>query len=162
SVVRVHPGDVAVVSWRGGGTPDLRAPGLSLRLPILQRVQIYPRGAITVRETLAAASREGSALDIPYTVKAQPDPQILLQLQRDAIYGRRVETGSRVVLVGIDGADWDVIDGLVARGRVPNLARLKREGAWARLRSSVPMLSPLLWTTVATGKTPDRHGINDF
>src|SRR3989454_10176778 len=55
-----------------------------------------------------------------------------------------------------------MIDALGARGRVPNLARLKREGAWARLRSSVPTLSPLLWTTVATGKTPDRHGINDF
>src|SRR5262245_25621119 len=236
-VLRVPEGDLAVVSWRGGGTPDLREPGLSLRLPLLQRVRIYPKGAITVRGTLAAASREGSALDIPYTVDVRPDPQTLLQLHRDggaggaeaavqalveaeikkaaaatgtydlasgagagaivravgqalddrlgsrpnvsverailppeirasfehaAIYGGRRETGVRLLLVGIDGADWDVIDELIARGRVPNLARLKREGAWARLRSSVPTLSPLLWTTAATGKTPDRHGINDF
>ena len=83
SVLRVQLGDVAVVSWRGGGTPDLRAPGLSLRVPLLQRVQIYPGGTITMRATLAAASREGSALELPYTVKAQPDPQILLQMHRD-------------------------------------------------------------------------------
>ncbi len=236
-VVRVRPGDLALVSWRGGGTPDLRVPGYSLRLPILQRVQVYPQGAVAVTATLTAASREGSALDIPYTLKAWPDRQTLLSLhleggeggatvavralfeeqlrkaaastgtyelasgaaggsivafakralqekvgsrleitlgkpvlppevrasfERAAIYGRRVETGARVVLVGIDGADWDVIDALAARGRLPNLARLKAQGAWARLRSNVPTLSPLLWTTVATGKTPDRHGINDF
>ncbi len=237
SVLHVRPGDVGLVSWRGGGTPDLRNPGFSLRLPWLQRVQVYPGGAVAVRSTLSAASREGSAIEIPYSATAWPDPQTLLSLHRDggeggataavralveeqikkaaagtgtydlaagaasgtiaafarralverlgprleislekpvlppevrasfdraAIYARRVETGARVVLVGIDAADWDVIDELAARGRLPNLARLKREGAWARLRSNVPTLSPLLWTTVATGKTPDRHGINDF
>src|SRR3989442_426162 len=83
SVLRVRQGDLAVVSWRGGGTPDLRLPGLSLRVPLLQRVQVYPRGSVIVRATLTAASREGSALDLPYTVKAQPDPQTLLRLHRE-------------------------------------------------------------------------------
>jgi len=81
---------------------------------------------------------------------------------REAIFGRRVETGLWVLLVGLDGADWDLINPMIGRGELPNLARLKRQGAWARLRSNVPTLSPLLWTTVATGKAPDRHGINDF
>ncbi|MEK7282966.1 MAG: alkaline phosphatase family protein [Acidobacteriota bacterium] len=237
SILHVRPGDLAVVSWRGGGTPDLRAPGWSFRLPLFQRAQIYPGGAVTARATLSAASREGSSIDLPYSVQARPDPQTLLSLHRDggtggataalralveqplkraaaatgtydlasgatldslaavvrrvleerlgpqieialgspvtpsgvrasfdlqAIYSRRVETGARILLVGIDGADWDLIDPMIAAGRLPNLARLKGEGARARLRSSVPTLSPLLWTTVATGKTPDRHGINDF
>jgi predicted AlkP superfamily phosphohydrolase/phosphomutase/Flp pilus assembly protein TadD len=82
--------------------------------------------------------------------------------ERQAIYGRLRDTGVRVVLIGLDGADWGIIDPMIARGELPNLGRLKREGAWARMRSNVPTLSPLLWTTVATGKAPDRHGINDF
>ncbi|HXH28572.1 MAG TPA: alkaline phosphatase family protein, partial [Candidatus Polarisedimenticolia bacterium] len=89
-------------------------------------------------------------------------PEVRASFDREALYGQRQETGLNVLLVGIDGADWDFIDPMIARGELPNLARLKREGAWARMRSSVPTLSPLLWTSVATGKTPDQHGINDF
>jgi tetratricopeptide (TPR) repeat protein len=89
-------------------------------------------------------------------------PEVRASFAREAIYGQREETGLHVLLVGIDGADWDFIDPMIARGELPNLAQLKREGVWARMRSSVPTLSPLLWTSVATGKTPDQHGINDF
>ena len=63
---------------------------------------------------------------------------------------------------GIDSADWDLIDPLLQEGRLPNLARLRSEGAWAVLRSDVPTLSPLLWTTVVTGRPPDEHGVVDF
>jgi len=70
--------------------------------------------------------------------------------------------GVKVVLVGIDGADWQIIDPLVAAGKLPVLARLKKEGAWAGLRSMEPMLSPLLWTTIATGKPPEEHGVVDY
>ena len=69
---------------------------------------------------------------------------------------------ARVVLVGLDGADWQVIAPLMERGKLPHLARLKKEGAWAELRSMDPMLSPLLWTSVATGKPPEDHGVVDF
>jgi len=67
-----------------------------------------------------------------------------------------------IVLIGLDGADWQTADPLIESGRLPNLARLKRKGAWGHLRSSTPMLSPLLWTTAATGKPPEDHGIIDF
>lgn len=68
----------------------------------------------------------------------------------------------KVVLVGIDGADWVIIDDLIARGQLPNFRRLKEEGATGPLRSIEPMLSPLLWTTMATGKLPEEHGILNF
>lgn len=68
----------------------------------------------------------------------------------------------RVLVVGLDAADWQIVDPMMQSGLLPNLARLVREGARASLRSYEPMLSPILWTTVATGKTPDRHGIADF
>jgi predicted AlkP superfamily phosphohydrolase/phosphomutase/tetratricopeptide (TPR) repeat protein len=89
-------------------------------------------------------------------------PEVQASFARETLFARRADTGINLLLIGLDGADWDVIEPMAARGELPNLARLRRDGAWARLRSSVPTLSPLLWTTVATGKSPDRHGINDF
>ncbi len=67
-----------------------------------------------------------------------------------------------LLVVGLDGADWDIADPLIARGEMPHLARLVREGTRARLRSIVPMLSPVIWTSVATGMGPAKHGIVDF
>jgi Flp pilus assembly protein TadD len=68
----------------------------------------------------------------------------------------------RVVVVGLDGADWQLLDGYVTSGAMPNLARLAREGRTGTLRSLVPSLSPLVWTTIATGVSPLQHGILDF
>ncbi|HXI01753.1 MAG TPA: alkaline phosphatase family protein, partial [Candidatus Saccharimonadales bacterium] len=67
-----------------------------------------------------------------------------------------------VLIIGLDAADWAVIDPLIDRGELPVLADLKKKGAWGVLRSMQPPLSPLLWTTVATGRPPDEHGIVDF
>lgn len=85
----------------------------------------------------------------------------------DVPEGRGTEYARRsldhpIVIIGLDGADWQVADPLLESGELPNLARLRREGAWGNLRSSRPMLSPLLWTSVTTGKPPDQHGIVDF
>ena len=237
TLVRVPPADRAVRSWRGGGTPELLAPGLAMRLLLFQTVERFPAGAVHAEGVAEVASREGSTVQMTIEATARPSDQELLRLvqvsapggasqgllsaardqllseaagmgsfdlvsgtarpelarrvrdrladrfgtdleiqlgepvasaelrasfAREAIFGRRVETDLNLVLIGLDGADWDIIDPMVARGDLPNLGRLKKEGAWARLRSSVPTLSPLLWTTVATGKGPDRHGINDF
>jgi tetratricopeptide (TPR) repeat protein len=67
-----------------------------------------------------------------------------------------------LVLIGLDGADWEIIDPLVASGDLPNIARLSEEGVRARLRTIAPILSPVVWTSVATGKGPAKHGIVDF
>jgi tetratricopeptide (TPR) repeat protein len=71
-------------------------------------------------------------------------------------------SGTRLLVVGLDGADWNIIDPLLARGEMPNLARLMERGSRARLLSFQPMLSPVLWTTIATGVRPEKHGILDF
>ncbi|HEY3176552.1 MAG TPA: alkaline phosphatase family protein [Candidatus Polarisedimenticolia bacterium] len=67
-----------------------------------------------------------------------------------------------IVLIGLDGADWQIIDPLIDQGKLPNLTRLKARSTWGHMRSSEPILSPLLWTTAVTGKPPDEHGIIDF
>ena len=68
----------------------------------------------------------------------------------------------RIIFVGADGADWMVIDRLMAEGRLPNFKRIVEGGATGVLESMEPMLSPLLWTTMATGKMPEDHGILNF
>ena len=75
---------------------------------------------------------------------------------------RAGDRAPRIVLFGIDGADWAVIDPLIASGRLPNLGRIVREGASGTLLSMEPSASPSLWTTIATGVGPDRHGIQNF
>ena len=68
----------------------------------------------------------------------------------------------RLLIVGWDAAEWQVADPLLARGQMPNLARLVAGGVRAELRTLEPKLSPLLWSSIATGKTADRHGILNF
>ncbi len=76
--------------------------------------------------------------------------------------GPSPERSGRVFLIGLDGATWDILDPLLAAGRLPHLASLVAEGTRAPLESMLPTKSPALWTTVATGKEFDGHGINDF
>ncbi len=68
----------------------------------------------------------------------------------------------KVLVVGLDGADWEIVDPLMASGRMPNLLGLVRNGVRAKLLSIAPMLSPVIWTSIATGVEPARHGILDF
>ena len=71
-------------------------------------------------------------------------------------------TPSRIVILGLDGVDPDVVASLVAEGRLPNFERLQTDGSTARLTSSPPLLSPIIWTTIATGREPVDHGIAHF
>ncbi len=68
----------------------------------------------------------------------------------------------KVIFLGIDGLDPLAIDLLMSEGKLPNFARLRQDGAYGRLTSQKPLLSPIIWTTVATGKTPGQHGIGHF
>ena len=67
-----------------------------------------------------------------------------------------------VVWLGLDGLDWELLDRLAAEGRMPNWKRLAAEGYTARLKSFVPILSPVIWSTLATGVGPDVHRVLDF
>ncbi len=69
---------------------------------------------------------------------------------------------SKVLLIGWDAADWKFINPLLDAGLMPNLARLVDEGVIGNLATLRPRLSPILWTSIATGKTADKHGITGF
>jgi Flp pilus assembly protein TadD len=68
----------------------------------------------------------------------------------------------KIVFIGVDGAEWQIINPLIKAGALPNLKRIVEGGAFGPLRSLEPMLSPLIWTTMATGKLPEEHGILNF
>lgn len=68
----------------------------------------------------------------------------------------------RVLLVGWDAADWKVIRPLMDAGKMPNMSRLVRTGCTASIATLQPSFSPMLWTSIATGKRPFDHGIHGF
>ncbi len=68
----------------------------------------------------------------------------------------------RVLLIGWDAADWKMIDPLIEKGQMPHLTRLINEGVMGNVASLTPMLSPILWTSIATGKWGDKHQILGF
>lgn len=69
---------------------------------------------------------------------------------------------ARVVLVGIDGGSWNLLDPAIAAGELPNLGALARRGVTGDLATVEPVISPTVWTSIATGRSPAVHGISDF
>lgn len=68
----------------------------------------------------------------------------------------------RLLVLGLDGVDPEVVELLAAEGKLPHFAALKRDGAFGRLFVEPPLLSPVVWTTLATGKRATEHGIGHF
>lgn len=72
------------------------------------------------------------------------------------------QTATPILLIGADGMEWRVALPLLAQGKLPNLARLMQRGSYGRLKSFRPTESPVIWTSVATGKVHSKHGILHF
>jgi len=68
----------------------------------------------------------------------------------------------RLLIIGLDGATFEVLDPLLQAGRMPHLKRFIDEGVSGVLYSTQPPITPAAWTTFMTGKGPGRHGILDF
>ncbi len=71
-------------------------------------------------------------------------------------------TKRKLLLLGWDAADWKSIHPLMDQGLMPNLEKLVNMGVSGRLATMDPPLSPMLWTSIATGKRPYKHGIHGF
>ncbi len=68
----------------------------------------------------------------------------------------------KFLVIGWDGADWKVINRLVEEGKMPTLAKLIEEGTIGNISTLDPPFSPMLWTSIATGKLPFKHGVLGF
>jgi len=69
---------------------------------------------------------------------------------------------TRFLLIGLDGAEPSLVEAWMDQGRLPNLDRLRRNGCYLPLASTMPPASFPAWTTCVTGVNPGRHGIFDF
>jgi hypothetical protein len=76
--------------------------------------------------------------------------------------GLSLRAPGRVLLIGIDGATPRIVYPMIDEGLLPNLARFREQGVAGRIRSLRPIDSPRIWNTIATGKSPDKHGIKHF
>lgn len=71
-------------------------------------------------------------------------------------------TANKVVVVGLDGATFDLIEPWVEQGKLPTFKKLMESGAWGRLKTTVPPLTPCAWSSFMTGKNPGKHGQFSF
>lgn len=68
----------------------------------------------------------------------------------------------KVLIIGLDGATFNVIDQLITKGQLPNLEKLIRQGCGLELLSTIPPYSAPAWSSFMTGMNPGKHGIVDF
>jgi len=71
-------------------------------------------------------------------------------------------SGKKVALIGIDGAWWEIMTPLMEAGELPNFQKLAESGSTGELKTLYPTYSPMIWSSIATGKLPQKHGINSF
>jgi predicted AlkP superfamily phosphohydrolase/phosphomutase len=69
---------------------------------------------------------------------------------------------NKLLLIGLDGATFDLLDPLIGQGRLPNLGRLRTEGISGKLTSTIPPVSVPAWPSFATGRNPGKTGMYDF
>jgi predicted AlkP superfamily phosphohydrolase/phosphomutase len=69
---------------------------------------------------------------------------------------------AKLVVIGWDGATWDLLDDWMKAGYLPNLAKLRQAGSSGAVRSTPLPLSPAAWSTIVTGQNPGRHGVFDW
>jgi tetratricopeptide (TPR) repeat protein len=93
-----------------------------------------------------------------------PSPASDAGRNEDAASRKSRPPGGRapVIWIGFDGFDFELVDRLAAEGRMPNWKRFVAGGYTARLRSFQPVLSPIVWTSIATGVGPEVHRVLDF
>jgi predicted AlkP superfamily phosphohydrolase/phosphomutase len=74
----------------------------------------------------------------------------------------RMADARKVCVIGLDAGTLDIMRPLIKEGRLPNFAKLVREGVSGELESVFPPVTPPAWVSIMTGKNPGKHGVFDF
>jgi hypothetical protein len=137
----------------------LGPPAVALVALALLGVAWLPARRARLARGLALAALALTALALAPQPPAPPageSPAVTLAVARPRL------AAAPLLVFGIDGGDWDFVEPLLARGDLPALQALRARGAWGVLKTQRPTLSPVVWTTIATGRSPARHGVHGF
>lgn len=104
----------------------------------------------------------GRFLRVPFTVALPLVALAAVGCSRSTETGASDAPTNPVLLIGVDGLEWSVVLEMLEEGRLPNLLRLMEGGVWGECETFTPAMSPVIWTSVATGVGPDKHGIASF
>lgn len=106
--------------------------------------------------------REGAG-QLEHDFETLPDrPDNLTILRRRAVKPAPV-VSPKVLVVGVDGASWKVMGPMIERGELPTFEKLRVEGASeVDFSTLTKTASPVIWTSVATGRQPEDHGVTDY
>jgi predicted AlkP superfamily phosphohydrolase/phosphomutase/Tfp pilus assembly protein PilF len=116
-----------------------------------------------LRRTVAAyLARSGLKVTAFEIARIEADREALLRAKRAELRREARGVAGRVAIFAIDGADWELLSELADDGVLPNLKALSRGGTTGSMETIQPMVSPMVWTSVATGLPPDRHGVIDY
>ncbi len=78
------------------------------------------------------------------------------------IFFQSAPSPSNVMIIGLDGADWNIINPLLSQNKLPHLASMIQEGSAGVFHTVRPTKSPVIWTSIGTGKTMLKHGVLDW
>ena len=67
-----------------------------------------------------------------------------------------------LIIIGLDGVPWTALDKTIEKGTMPNLAKVKKEGSHGVMKSTIPYITPVAWSSVQTGMNPGKHGVYGF
>jgi predicted AlkP superfamily phosphohydrolase/phosphomutase len=67
-----------------------------------------------------------------------------------------------VIVIGLDGLEPGIVEAMLERGELPNLAKIRAAGSYSRLKTTYPAQTPVAWSSFVTGTNPGGHGIFDF
>jgi predicted AlkP superfamily phosphohydrolase/phosphomutase len=68
----------------------------------------------------------------------------------------------KVIVIGLDGLEPSIVEAMLGRGELPNLAKIQAAGSYTRLKTTYPAQTPVAWSSFVTGTNPGGHGIFDF
>ena len=89
-------------------------------------------------------------------------PRPVAKIARYGPASSRGGTPVKALVLGFDGADYELVSDLLSQGKLPTIARLSTEGAYGPLRSTIPAMTPTAWSSFLTGLNPGGHGIFNF
>jgi len=123
--------------------------------------------AILIAAILGGCRKEPTAAGSGTSPASTPLPAVFagppVETEDVATRTARAAGGGRAVIwLALDGLDFEIVDRLAASGKMPHWKRLAETGWTSRIQSFMPVLSPIVWTTVATGVSPEVHRVLDF